>query len=237
MPLIPAPPESGTGIGPQLAEAIRWAVAQYRPRRVFESGTYKGTGTTAAIEQALDLLSPDAEFVSVECDPECHRIAKDNAKAGNYRAELINGLSLPRRWLPTADEIQFELRCANELDEDLYVDHPEADRHLWYFNESDKPDVEDDQISKIIGERWGGRCDLIVLDSAGHLGLLEFRRCLATLEGPCVFVADDTLHVKHAATLNVMRGDPEFQILRESDERFGFAVMRYEPASAARAEE
>lgn len=74
-----------------------------------------------------------------------------------------------------------------------------------------------------------GNADLIVLDSSGHLGFIEFNYILSLLRSPCIFVLDDTRHVKHFHSLKRIKEDSHFNLLKESDEKFGFCIAEWRP--------
>src|SRR3954471_12479877 len=72
------------GAQSQFASAIRDFFEQVRPRRIIETGTYRGQGTTTAIATALrDLGLHDAVFHSIEVNPKHFQRAAENlANAG-----------------------------------------------------------------------------------------------------------------------------------------------------------
>ena len=65
---------------------------------------------------------------------------------------------------------------------------------------------------------------LIILDSGGHMGFVEFEYVLSLLKGSCIFVLDDVYHVKHYKSLKMIQSDPRFNILTLSKEKFGFCI-------------
>jgi len=58
--------------------------------------------------------------------------------------------------------------------------------------------------------------DLVMLDSAGHMGFIEFKYVLSLLKGSCVFILDDVNHVKHYDSLRLMKNDSRFNVLKIS---------------------
>ena len=74
------------------------------------------------------------------------------------------------------------------------------------------------------------RKPLILLDSAGGIGFLEFQTVLSVMgDRPFMLVLDDTHHVKHFRSIARVRSDPSFSIVAESAEH-GWAVARHAPA-------
>ena len=76
---------------------------------------------------------------------------------------------------------------------------------------------------------WNGKPDFVLLDSAGHMGIIEFDYFLSLVRGPCTLMLDDTRHVKHHPSLQRMKADPRFVIELESPEKFGFVLASFHP--------
>lgn len=216
-----------------LTAQVRDLVSSLRPKRVLETGTFEGTGTTRILATALkDSGIQDAHFVSVEVNPAHAARARENLERSGL-APYVNvqqGLSVPRALLPAQDEIHrqvVENLSTLELDRDIYVDHEAAQRAAHYLAET-RHDGPDDLMGKYLQEH-GSQVDLALLDSAGHLGFLEFKYLIERLKGPCVLVLDDAYHVKHYPSLLFMRKDPRFSINLEHPEHFGFCVAAFTP--------
>jgi hypothetical protein len=77
------------------------------------------------------------------------------------------------------------------------------------------------------------RPDLVLLDSAGHVGWEEFQVFCQEVKSPCWLVLDDVFHLKHDASLEAIRRDPRFQIHRLEKEKFGYCIARFEPVAPA----
>ncbi|HWP40459.1 MAG TPA: hypothetical protein VNL70_05990, partial [Tepidisphaeraceae bacterium] len=90
-----------------FADAIRTLFAQIRPRRIIETGTYLGTGTTTIIASALrELGIDDAQFLSIEVNPRHLNKARENLARAGLSVELLHGLSVPRELLPSIEQIE-----------------------------------------------------------------------------------------------------------------------------------
>jgi hypothetical protein len=212
----------------QFGRAVNDLFARVHPRRVIETGTYWGTGTTTIIAKALrDLGIEDAEFISIEVNPRnLDRAAANLAKAGLV-VELVNGLSVPRILLPDLNRIEQDL-VRNVLADGLVVDHEEQDRARLYFKETDFSDLPDDVLGNAL-ERFDYRPDFVLLDSGGHMGHIEFRYLIEKLRGPCHIALDDIYHVKHFRSFQEMKQDNRFELVAASEEKFGFCIARFEP--------
>ena len=215
----------------EFARAIRRVFKDHRPRRIVETGTYLGEGTTRVIASSLREESmADACFHSIEINPKHLARARENLSRQGLesRVNLHLGLSVPRRLLPSMAEI--EQRTVRGIEEDdLFVDHRELERAALYYKETDYGTAAEDLLGKVI-RGFNGCPDFVLLDSGGHLGNVEFNYLLQQLDGPCWIALDDVNHIKHRRSLRQMQSDARFEILVTSDEKFGFCLARFTPA-------
>ena len=216
------------GTESQFARSIRELFTRIRPRRVIETGTYFGTGTTTVIASTLrDLEIDDARFVSIEINPRHYARAQANLERAGLNVELLHGLSVPRLALPTREQIEREL-IQNVMGNDLVVDHEEADRVRLYFGETDFPDLPDDLLGLVL-RRFNYKPDFVLLDSGGHMGHVEFRYLVDQLRGPCHIAMDDIYHVKHHRSFQDVQRDRRFKVVSASEEKFGFCIAKFDP--------
>ena len=92
-----------------FARTIRELFVRTRPKKILETGTFMGTGTTAVIAAALrDFALDDSVFYSIEVNPGLHGLAGRNLEKEGLLAyvTLLNGLSVPLGLLPTREEIE-----------------------------------------------------------------------------------------------------------------------------------
>jgi FkbM family methyltransferase len=221
-----------------FAQAIRKLFAEIRPTRIIETGTYLGTGTTKVIAEAIrDLQLKDVTFHSIEVKPQHFEAAKRNlAKSGlSDVVQLHHGLSVPRLLLPTLQQIEEQTVRSVEFD-DLFVDHQEQERALLYFKETDFSSVPEDLLGQCL-RQVENRPDFVLLDSAGHMGHLEFNYLLDQLKGPCHIALDDIHHIKHHRSFRQMQTDPRFEMLVSSREKFGFCIAKFTPAAVGGVDE
>ena len=211
---------------------LRDIIRQAKPRFIVETGTYLGQGTTRIISSALKENNlTGAIFYSVECNPEHHRQALENlGKSGLLPfVKPLLGVSVPRSLLPDAAAIRLE--TIENVSGDIFVDHSEDKRIELYLNETNYPNLAEDLLGRCLRE-CEGKPGLLLLDSAGHMGNVEFHYVLKLLRGPCYIALDDIRHVKHAASLAQMKADPRFEVLAVTDEKFGSCLARFTPAAA-----
>jgi hypothetical protein len=86
--------------------------------------------------------------------------------------------------------------------------------------------VPDDLLGGCLRE-FGGRPDFVLLDSAGHMGHIEFAYLLSQLTGPCHIALDDIRHIKHHRSFRQIQSNPRFELLVSSNEKFGFCLANY----------
>jgi hypothetical protein len=214
----------------QFAKRVRELFARIRPRRIIETGTYWGTGTTTIIATALaDAGIDDAQFVSIEINPKNFQRAQANLAKLGLNVELIHGLSVPRNLLPTMQQIEEQF-VRNVESDGLIVDHEEIDRVQRYYQETDFRDLPDDLLGKTL-RRFDDQPDFVLLDSGGHMGYVEFCYLLQELRGPCHLALDDIYHVKHHRSFQQIKNDPRFSLVAVSEEKFGFCIARFEPTN------
>jgi ADP-heptose:LPS heptosyltransferase len=205
---------------------LRALFQHLRPQRIIETGTYLGRGTSTIIWNALRDFGIQAEFCTIEVNPEHYRQAVAYFQVNNMpiRAEL--GITLPRSKLPDLEQIQAEFVQHRQF-EGIYYDHRESERAARYFAETDFP-VPDDLLHRIM-EQYDFQPDFVLLDSAGHVGFAEFQYFLSMVRGECYLMLDDIYHCKHYRSLQYMKADPRFSLLVESPEKFGFCIAKFTP--------
>jgi len=211
----------------EFADALRQVIKEYDPRRLLETGTFDGLGSTAIISESIN---PLARLITIECDFSLYAKAVANTRKFGHKVDCRNGLSIPSSMLPTKDEI---VKMLSECPDNLNKDYPEVqnldDYAIYYLDEMKRDFKEDDLIKQIVSKVFGGKLDFAILDSAGHLGWLEFACLLNFLESPCIIALDDVNHIKHYKSMEAIRSSKVFTILNEGDERYGWAIARYDP--------
>ncbi len=217
----------------EFSRAITSLITSHQVRRVIETGTYFGTGTTRTIAKALAAGGPGGVCYSIEVNPRHHFIALQHLRRDGHLDVVrpLLGLSVPRAMLPTADDIA-KATIDDVAGSNVIVDHDEHDRVARYLAETANPGVPDDLLAYAL-QCVNYAPDLVLLDSGGHMGFVEFQYLLKRLTAPTLIALDDIRHVKHEKSWAVIRRDPRFKVLVESGEKFGFGVAQYTPAPLA----
>lgn len=208
--------KNGVTVSNSFGRALEALVANNRMTRIIETGTYHGTGTTQAILSGLEIHDLPAEFYSIEVNPDNHRIAKNNL-AFTDKVTLINGISVPSKLLPK--QIDF-----TDYPENVIVDYKPEIREKMYLAEV-RYNVPDDVLGSLIVNN-GFKPELVVLDSAGHMGTIEFDYLMSIIKNDFILALDDTLHVKHYKTVQKIKDDGRFAEVWKSSDKFGCAIYK-----------
>ena len=213
-----------TEIGTEFQKQLREFVINRRMKDVLETGTHKGLGSTRIIADALHQVCLKARLITIEVRQEFLVEAKRNL-SDRVNIDFRLGLSIPRISLPSPPEIVYWIRRMSEENPNIAIDY--GGDPMGYFSEiSEGCQLDDDLLGKLIPII---KFDMILLDSAGHLGLIEFDRLMSVLTYPVVLALDDTKHLKHWKTVEKIRADDRFEFLAESVERNGSAIVQFTP--------
>lgn len=185
-------------------------IAEHEITKVIETGTYYGTGTTMAIIDGLTRHGKDFEFHSIEVNPMHYAVAKTNVPKLKG-VNLINGLSIPRDMI--YEDIDYSL-----FPEDIIVDHKKDRERLYRLEVAHR--VQED----VLGSLRGFEPELIVLDSAGHIGFLEYQYVIDNYENGFYLALDDTNHIKHF--LSKKDAEEHYEKIFETDDKFGAACFK-----------
>lgn len=180
-------------------------IHEYKPKIVVETGTLRGRGSTKLIAEALLEIGNDAVFHTIEVNPEKHASARNFIQKSfpELNATLWNGLSIPRILSPTFEDV-----------EQMLLEKPNKFPAERFFNDVNF-EVEEDILGRILNVV---KPDLFFLDSANHLGLVEFEYVMSFMqEEEFVLILDDVNTVKHFKTLKRVQEDLRFEILELGD--------------------
>ncbi len=218
----------------EFEEQLKELVTRVRPASIIETGTYLGTGTTRIIASALRKAGLfETKFYTIECNPKHYQQAVGNlAKSGlaPFVTTLL-GLSVPRALLPDMARIEEET-VKNVEGDGIFVDHQEENRAAFYYGETNFSEVSDDLLGQCL-ERLDYTPSIVLLDSGGHLGNVEFNYVVGKLKGECYVVLDDVYHVKHHKSFQQIKEDPRFTVITSSQEKFGFCMAHFDPKKGA----
>lgn len=205
----------GIAASMSLRKDIYSIIMDHRPYSILETGTYNGLGSTSAILHGLKDANVDPfSLVSIESNYRNHAEAEKNLLGEKYKGTvvLMHANSLPSEIMP---------RMVYDVPDHVITDHVDPMKYLKEVPQG----IEDDGIGRAMA-LLDHRPDLVLLDSAGHLGFLEFEYVCKLSESSFILILDDTLHRKHYDTLEFIKQHPDdFKILKESKEKFGHAII------------
>ena len=185
----------------RLSSALRTAVERYAPTVVIETGTYEGRGSTRLVAEAFGNRPPRV-FYTMEVSKVYYQRAVANLAELPY-VRVLWGLSVGR-----AEAEQF-LAKDEELNEDERAFYRREVRGL-FGGASGSEDAPERLLERVLRDHRD-ECPMIVLDSAGGIGWLEFQEVLRIQDGrPFVLVLDDIDSVKHARTVEALRERSDF---------------------------
>ena len=229
-----------------LAPVLARVVTETGVSHVVETGTYLGTGSTRMLAAAFPSDRPPKSFITIEANWSSWCAARGNLAAFPF-VTVLWGRTMSRRRALEFVRTDDALRN-HEQWPDVFIDdtrHPVKS----YTRElrgrlGGKPRglrsivrFARDRLRRYSGEDLLSRSlravrerrPLILLDSAGGIGWLEFQTVLHEMgSAPYTIVLDDTHHVKHFRSLAHIRSDAAFTILAES-EQHGWVVARHSP--------
>ncbi|MBK6681443.1 MAG: hypothetical protein IPG53_16255 [Ignavibacteriales bacterium] len=231
----------------QLEELIRKIIIEEKVTHVFESGTYLGTGSTRMIADAFADVGAPKKFITVEANYFNWVKAVKNLEKYPF-VTPVWGLTLNRE-----EAIEFVvndemLKNAHKYP-DIYCDGGD-DPHGFYTKEikgefgnsrfgllnymynrkikkEEKLHYQGENMIKNIFTEMKNNNPLILLDSSGGVGYLEFKTTLETLNGkPFIIILDDIHHVKHHRSYLDIKNSPDFTVVGENYEGGWLFAMR-----------
>lgn len=199
---------NGMGAHNDFKDAITNLIRTKKLENIIETGCYLGEGTTQAI---ADALVGDEQVYSIEVNPRFYEIARKK-----HRSTIINfilGLSVNRADLP--------LSVTFDVPDHVVIDHLDHNRELLYKQEVSFK-VPDGMLGFVL-EKMDNKPDLVILDSAGHMGLQEFKYLMDRVEPGFYLALDDTNHVKHYHTVEILEQQGQ-ELVFSTDQGFGSRI-------------
>ncbi|MCD6153554.1 MAG: tetratricopeptide repeat protein, partial [Syntrophobacterales bacterium] len=214
----------------EFSSRIQSFFKEKQPKKIIETGTYLGNGTTSIIAASLQQFGiEDSKFYTIEVNPKYYHTALNNLRNNGLLKYVspLNGLSVPRKILPTLKEINEQ--CVKNIEfDDIFVDHQENERALLYYQETNFENLKDDLLGECL-KKFDYRPDFVLLDSGGHMGNIEFNYLISQLRGECYIALDDIYHIKHHKSFLQIQRDPRFELIASSKEKFGFCIAKFAP--------
>jgi hypothetical protein len=207
-----------------LAQSVCRLLTRARPRRIIETGTCQGLGTTLAMCQTLregDL--PSDQFYSIEANPELYAQAWNNLSQRGFHPRLLRGLSIPRTLLPSEADLRSEVQRASGVSGAALHARVVALQKETHF-----PEALDDLLGFVL-RTFDHAPDFLLLDSAEHLGFIEFQYAFSLIKAPCYLILNGVRQWKHARSLQIMESDSRFKLLELVDDDGGHCIAHFKP--------
>ena len=203
---------------------------------VLETGTHLGLGSTRIIAEAFIAAgaAPDT-FITIEANYNSYIQAKANLERFPF-VKCVWGCSVDINQAVQFIERDDALHH-HENYPDVYIDtfdNPAGFYTREVSGGSGKSGPEGEKFREGLLDRYvyldeDDGTPLMVLDSAGGIGLLEFqivKEHFESLSAPFFLLLDDIHHLKHFRSMLAIEADPRFTILARST---SWALMAYRP--------
>lgn len=214
----------------QFARSIRDHFVLHKPKRIIETGTYHGNGSTRIIASLIkEIPIKEAKFYSIECNEVNVEIARENlSKSGliDY-VDILSGLSVPKEMIPSEHDIRNKIHAASLSKVKLDHEQDPSNGSKYYLKETERF-VIDNMLSEVLSE-FDDSIDFALLDSGGHIGKIEFEYLISYLKTPCFIALDDTRHIKHFESRKIIQNDKRFEIINDNEEKFGSLICKFTP--------
>lgn len=221
--------------GTICGDLITEVVSSQKCRKVLETGSHTGRGTSTCVLKGLwESGVKNPAHIGIELSIQrCWEalLGVQVQDLGRGIVEFVCGCSIPESWIPDEDEVRRV--CQEAYDAGYYTFASNLESAVSSFTrECSKSAVSgklpDDLIS--FAFRQLSHPDCIILDSAGSIGYLEFKRVMELAKESFVLILDDTESVKHWLSMKAIASDSRFTTMFSlPDERRGFHVARFVP--------
>lgn len=192
----------------EFKDAITYLIKTEKLQRIIETGSYLGEGTTQAI---ADALVGHEQVFSIEVNPRHYEIARKRHR--NTPINFLLGLSIGRGDVPTS--------ATFDVPDNIVIDHLDHNRELLYKQEITFKGA--DNLLNLALSKLDYKPDLVILDSAGHMGLQEFKYLMNLVEPGFYLALDDTNHVKHYHTCQSLE-TVDCELIFQTEEGFGSRI-------------
>lgn len=226
----------------RLIQLLSELFVQFNINCIFESGTYEGLGSSQFLAKLLS-KQVDPRMVTVEANYHSWKKAKSNLEKYGFIKPLWGNTLFIDRCVQFIESDQAIFK--HELYPDIYIDDLDNPSQ-FYLSEikgqlgsppGEEAEMKADRENYYQGEGIIDRelssmkknCPLVLLDSAGGIGYLEFQTVMDTLKGETFFLLlDDTHHLKHFRSLKDIQANSSFELLGHCKD-LGWALAYHKP--------
>jgi len=228
----------------ELRSLLKDTIEKQKITHVLETGTYCGLGSTTFVSESFPSSNPPKLFVTIEVNWVSWRQAKQNLRRFPFVMPVWGKTVAVDRALQFLERDDV-LRKHNEYP-DIFIDDT-RDPLRFYRNEilgalggiPKNPmqlirwpldrifsNAGEDLLEKYL-QKFQTKNPLIILDSAGGIGFLEFSIMQEVMQyHSYLILLDDINHIKHFRSYQHIKRDRQFSII-ESDERQGWLLAKH----------
>lgn len=232
------------GDDPKFKEALQKLFTEENIQYLIESGTYLGTGSTRMIIEAFPKDKKPICFYTYEINYRFYKQATTNLSAYEFvtpiwglsvtpedaiafvkQDEVIaNHTQYPDVFIDDIENpVDFYLKeCEGKL-----VSKKQAVKNFFFPAKPEKDEKPQYNLLNSLLEKHQKDKPLVILDSAGGTGYLEFKTLMKNMEHEDFFLLlDDIHHLKHFRSFAEVQNNPKFELLGHSLE-IGWALAKY----------
>jgi hypothetical protein len=220
----------------QLRKTLRKVVEEDKIKHLIETGTHHGLGSTSLIAESFPQDSPPELFVTIEANWTSWRKARRNLFRFSF-VQPLWGKSVNTK--EALNFIQNDDLLHNHKDyKDVFIDN--VDDPVTFYSDEILGNLGIGRFKFIrsIGEmidrvfhykgqdllkhyliQFREKKPLVILDSAGGVGFLEFSILMDIMGSyPFLLLLDDIHHVKHYRSYTHVRSDPSFSMISVNEQ-------------------
>lgn len=197
-------------------------------RYIIETGTWLGTGSTRTIARAVPSHRPPKAYYTIEANLTFHTIARFNLLPWSFVKPLWGNT------IPKEDALRFirqdDALLHHEQYPEVFIDT--TDNPVQFYTDEIEGKLGNNLVIKAVD--WFGKTflkraenllyklliqhrddrPLILLDSAGGIGWLEYKTVVNTMGNrPYWLILDDIHHLKHFRSLMDVQKNPNFKLI------------------------
>lgn len=214
---------------PELQKLLQDITKTEKFKYVIETGTFDGLGSTTFIAESFPKHFSPQMFVTIEADWKRWRQAMRNLRRFPFIKCLWGNSVKQKQAIDFIRNDDFILN--HEKYDDIFIDN--VDNPVEFYTKEVLGELKNkgfknpisyffDRKNKYQGEglmekylrKVKANNPLVILDSAGGIGFLEFSILIEVMgDYPYVVLLDDVKHIKHYRSVKLIEKDPDFQVL------------------------
>ena len=230
------------GRDPEIKNIIQEIIYKEKIKYVIESGTFQGLGSTKMIAECFTEQSTPEQFVTIEVNWNFWKQARENLSKYPFVTCLWGrsvNLNKALKFIKKDDYIINHGKYPEIFIDDIidplrfYTDEllgnlgSKKIDNFEQYNYDKKNHYQGENLLKKYLSKFRKNNPLIILDSAGGIGFLEFQILLKTMKkSSYIVLLDDVLHIKHHRSLLHIQESSDFMIV-EFNKKHGWLLAKH----------